>query len=64
MGVKRVVKILMNRDGISAQDAIEEIKIFKEDAQEAIDNGDFDEVEELLMNDLGLEPDYLFDLIM
>ena len=64
MGVKRVVNILMSRDGLSKEDAIEEIKIFREDAQEAIDNGDFDEVEEMLMNDLGLEPDYIFDLIM
>lgn len=64
MGVKRVVNILMTRDGLSKEEAIEEIKIFKEDAQEAIDNGDLDEVEEMLMNDLGLEPDYVFDLIM
>ena len=64
MGAKRVIDILMTRDGLSKEDAIAEIKTFQEDAQEAIENGDLFEVEELLMNDLGLEPDYVFDLIM
>lgn len=61
--MKRVIKILMKRDGLSIEDAKAEIQVFLDDAEEAIQNGDYDEVGELLMSDLGLEPDYMFDLI-
>lgn len=63
MGVKRVVDILMARDGISEEEAKQRVKDFHLSAKEAIENGDSDGVEELLQDDLGLEPDYLFDLI-
>ena len=63
MGARRVVDILMTRDGISEEEAKQRVKDFRLSAKEAIENGDFDDVEELLQDDLGLEPDYLFDLI-
>lgn len=61
--MNRVVKILMERDGITEDEAKVEVNLFRENAMEAIENGDYDEVEEMLMSDLGLEPDFIFDLI-
>lgn len=61
-GQSKVAQIIMRRDGMSAKDAeelvldtiaeIEEAAIYTED------------VEDILASNLGLEPDYLFDLMM
>ena len=61
--MNRVVKILMERDGITEDEAKAEVNLFRESAMEAIEDGDYEEVEEMLMMDLGLEPDFIFDLI-
>lgn len=57
--MEEVVKILMKRDNLSHVDAVAEVKGFLIEAEEYIQEGDLDAVEDLLMSDLGLEPDYL-----
>ena len=52
----KITEILMDRDGLSELEA----KSMVEDAREAFYNGE--DPEEVLY-DLGLEPDYIFDLI-
>lgn len=48
-------RILMERDGLTAEEAKEQI----DEAREALMNGDF----EAMADYLGLEDDYIFDLI-
>lgn len=50
-----VVKILMKRDGITKKEAEKLI----EECREALENGNYDAIWEYL----GLEDDYIFDLL-
>lgn len=54
-----IIKILMRRDNLSKEDACSEIKTTWEEIQDAIIEGDSDQCEDILMSNLGLEPDYL-----
>lgn len=56
-----VVKILMGRDGVSLEDAIESVEACRDAIWEAEES--CEDVEEVIMEQLGLEPDYLFDII-
>jgi hypothetical protein len=53
----RIVPILMQRDGISQAEAEELV----DDAKQRVLAGE--DPEEILLEDFGLEPDFLFDLI-
>ena len=58
-----IVDILVNRDNISKREAIKLIKETRDEIYEAIYNNDYVTPDEILMDNLGLEPDYLFDII-
>lgn len=64
--MNRVVKIFMERDGMTKQEAIAHYKEIREDVAEILrqDNGfsGYDEVEDLLLSE-GLEMDFAFDFI-
>lgn len=60
--MNEVIKILMKRDNISREEAKDQINIFLEDAEDYIQDGDLFGLEELLIDELGLDPDYLFDI--
>lgn len=62
-GMENIIKILMHRDKISHEEAVRQINAFLEEAEDLIQAGDTEEIEDLLMDYLGLEPDYLFDLL-
>ena len=53
----------MHRDGIDRTEAKSMIKGFFDDAEDAISSGDYEAVEDILMDDLGLEPDYIPQLL-
>jgi hypothetical protein len=61
----RIKKILMKRDGISEQEA-EELIAETADSIEAVvmEGGSLCEAEDIVMDDLGLEPDYMEDFLM
>ena len=59
----RIIKILMQRDGLTLEEAKAEAKDFMESIQEDIQNGDLEEIEDALMSWFNLEPDYVFDVI-
>ena len=61
--MKRVLKILMERDDMSREEAMELIDNFERDLKETIMTGNLDECEELLSLHFGLEPDYLIDFL-
>lgn len=59
--INEVKEILMRRDGMKPDEADELITEVREMIYEA--NGDIFEIEDILMDNLGLEMDYIFDLI-
>lgn len=59
-----LVKLIARRDGISENEAYEICEQCRHDILHAIDkNCEIEEVEDILMDWLGLEPDYLMDLM-
>ena len=59
-----IAEVLMRRDGLSEEDAKREVDDFKADIEDSIMSGDLEDIEDALMNDLGLEPDYLMDILL
>ena len=59
-----IVKILIERDGISKKEAEELLYNARQEAKEYMAQGDTDAVEEILLNDLGLEIDYIPEFIL
>ena len=62
--VKHIVQILMERDDISEQEAQRMVDDCRQQLlSEAAPSGDSDLAEKILAEELGLEPDYLMDLL-
>ena len=59
--MKEIISILMTRDGISKDDAIKAIEECRRMMLDAIECGD--DPEEVLIDYLGLEPDYMFEIL-
>ena len=59
-----ITEVLMKRDGLSEEDAKREVDDFKADIEDSIMSGNLEDIEDALMYDLGLEPDYLMDILM
>ena len=64
-GHDRIIAILMERDELTEEEAREQV----EDAVDAINDimesgGSYEEAEDVLLEDLGLEMDYIFDLLL
>lgn len=60
---ERVVKILMKRDGISRSEAEEIDASIMRQVKEGVENGDIFIMDDLLMDEAGLEPDYFEDYL-
>lgn len=58
-----IEKILMQRDGLSREEAENEIKYTMEMVYDALANGDYEEAEEIWMDNMGLETDYLMMML-
>lgn len=59
-----VIKVLMNRDGMSQLDAENRFEEVKEMVNNEVEcGGDYDVVEDIIAGELGLEMDYLFDFL-
>ena len=55
--MNEIVKILVERDGMTIDEAQQMVK----EAKKQVYNGE--DPEEILLYEFGLEPDYIFDLI-
>ena len=55
--MKTLKEVLMSRDGLSTTEADEQIDAAREEVMEGYDP------EEILRENFGLEPDYVFDLL-
>ena len=58
-----LVELLMRRDHLTREEAIEMLFTGKEDLERAVSDGNYSDVDDIIMDDLGLEPDYLFDIL-
>lgn len=61
--MNKVVEILIERDKMTKENAEKRIAETREEIYEAMDAGDIDYVEDILMDELGLEMDYIFDVL-
>jgi TPP-dependent pyruvate/acetoin dehydrogenase alpha subunit len=62
--VDNIKDTLVRRDGISEEEAQEQVDMVTADVSEAIETaGSLEEIEDIIMNDLGLEPDYLEEIL-
>lgn len=57
MHLEKIEDILVNRDGMSPEDAIAEVA----EARRRVRRGE--NPEDILFEDFGLEPDYIFQLV-
>lgn len=60
--MNKVIQILMDRDGMTYQEAKETYEETREEILDSISEGNCD-TEDILMFNLGLEMDYIFDFI-
>ena len=60
--MNKVVEILMRRDDSSKQEATERVEQTRDDILQ-LGTGSFEDVQEIIEENLGLEPDYLFDIL-
>ena len=57
-------RVMVERDGYSEEEARTELNNAREMFYDAIENGDsYDEIEDLIAYEYGLEMDYVLDLI-
>lgn len=55
--MSELMRVLMDQDGMNYREAEEAVK----EAKQRVNNGE--DPEEILLEEFGLEPDYVFDLI-
>ena len=60
MQVKAIIKVLMQRDGASLEEAREILVDVVDEVNARIEAGDYEAAEESFTGLLGLEPDYMF----
>ena len=58
--MNKVVRILMERDGMSREDAEE---LVRDTASELADCTNVLDADDIIASNLGLEPDYIFDIL-
>ena len=63
MNKNEIIEVLMNRDHMTKEEAVNHYRYVREMINEAVSNGDYDEVEDIMYSELGLEMDYIFDIM-
>lgn len=62
--MEEIIRILRRRDGMTREAAVELYFDTREEIFQAIQAGEgYDEVEDILMYNLGLEPDYIMNFL-
>ena len=59
--INSIIKMLMERDEMSQMEAEDYLK--EEVAYLSIEGDSYEDLEEMLRSELGLEPDYIMDLV-
>lgn len=63
-GQMKIATIISKRNGIPITEAVQIVKDCLLQIDYSLTQGNYDEVEEVINGDLGLELDYLYDLLM
>ena len=64
-GHDRIIAILMERDELTEEEAREQVEDAVDVINDIMENGgSYEEAEDVLLEDLGLEMDYIFDLLL
>lgn len=63
MTLENIVDIIAERDDLTLDEAIEIVNETKEMIDEALLSGDYTEVEQIMLDQLGLEMDYVYAFI-
>ena len=61
--MERIISILMRRDGLTHEEATEVVDNCISELMDAVEGTNFLSLEEVIEQELGLEPDYLDDLL-
>ena len=61
--MNEVVRILMDRDDMTKQEAEKHLAYVRQMIEDAVADGDYDLAEQLVASELGLEMDYIFDIL-
>jgi len=61
--MNRITEILIERDGMTREEAKSEISRVRDDMMSALEDGDMFLAEDIFLDDLGLELDYLIDML-
>ena len=61
--MSRVIEILMERDGMSRAEAESLVEDTRSELLDACYGTNITDAEDIIMNNLGLEPDYLMDIL-
>lgn len=61
--MNKIIKVLVERDGMRVNEAKDYFEDVFRSIETAIMDGDYDSVEETMTEELGLEMDYLFDVL-
>jgi hypothetical protein len=62
--MRSIKEILMDRDGMTSEEADDLIAEVKEEIYFAAENFDYELVEDIMYSSLGLEMDYIFELLI
>ena len=64
-GQDRIIAILMERDELTEEEAREQVEDVAQSITDIMENGgSYEEAEDVLLEDLGLEMDYILDLLL
>lgn len=63
-GKKEIINILMRTEGYTKEEAEEVLNDTMSEVNDAISRGDYEFAEEIFQSDLGLEIDYLLELLV
>ena len=64
-GHDKIIAILIERDELTEEEAREQVEDAVEVINDILENGgSYEEAEDVLLEDLGLEMDYIFDLLL
>jgi len=61
--MKSLIQTLIDRDGITEEEARENITACREEMMTAIEEGDFTYAEQIYEDWFGLEPDWMFEVV-
>lgn len=61
--MNEILQILMDRDSLTRKEAMRLIKEVRAIILEAMEEGDLDKAEDAILEELGLEPDYIMAFI-